>query len=154
MKPGGAALLTTTTLGIDDNGPMADHPTRFDPDDPYLVELRRTCLALPGADEKTSHGHPVFFTKKIFAIFGAVPKGDHGSDLLARSVLVLPDPEERPALLADERFFTPGYYGPYGWVGLNFAVAEVDWDEVAELVDSSFRNTAPARLVRELDAHR
>lgn len=71
-----------------------------------------------------------------------MPKGDHGSDVLARSVLVLPDPKKkRQALLADERFFTPGYYGPYGWVGLNFA-AEVDWDEVAELVDSSFRNAA------------
>ena len=44
----------------------------------------------------------------------------------------------------------PPIYGPYGWIGLNFRAAEVDWDEVADLVEESYRNTAPARLVRLL----
>ena len=55
-----------------------------------------------------------------------------------------------------EPFFVPAYVGTSGWLGLSFhvvgAVDRVDWDEVAELVDASYRLTAPAGLVKELDA--
>ena len=126
------------------------HPSRFEADDPYLARLREVCLALPEAAEKVSHGHPNFYTKKVFAVFGGVVKGDHDSDRWAQSVLVLPDLLTREAALSDERFFVPGYYGPYGWIGLDFRAAEVDWDEVAELVTESYRNTAAVRLTRLL----
>ena len=126
------------------------NPRRFEDDDPYLARLRRICLALPEASEKESHGHPNFYTKKVFAVFGGVVKGDHDSDRWAQSVLVLPDLLTREAALSDERFFVPGYYGPYGWIGLDFRAAEVDWDEVAELVTESYRNTAAVRLTRPL----
>lgn len=132
---------------------MATHPPRFSEDDPYLARLREVALALPGAQEKVSHGHPNFFTKKVFAVFGAVVKGDHYADQYSQSVLVMPDVDERLALLADEeRCFAPAYYAPYGWVGLNFRAKDVDWAEVAELVDMSYRNTAPKKLIAELDA--
>jgi hypothetical protein len=124
------------------------HPRRFEPDDPFLARLRQLCLALPEAAEKDAHGHPSFYTKKVFAIFGGVVKGDHSSDRWAQSVLVLPDLLTREAALSDERFFVPAYYGPYGWIGLDFRAAEVDWDEVGDLVEQSYRNTAPARLVK------
>ncbi|MFW6598285.1 MmcQ/YjbR family DNA-binding protein [Propionibacteriaceae bacterium Y2011] len=129
------------------------HPSRFDEDDPYLAHLREICLALPSAAEKVSHGHPNFYTRKVFAVFGGMVKGDHHSDTYAQSVLVLPDPDEHAALLTDtERFYLPAYYGPSGWVGYDFRAGEVDWDEVAELVDASYRNTASRTLVRQLDA--
>ena len=128
------------------------HPARFRPDDPYLIRLREICLGLPRSAEKNSHGRPAFFTKKVFAMFGAVPPGDHDSDRWSQSLVVLPDPDERAALLDDDRFFHPAYLGPSGWVGLDFRAASVDWDEVTELVDASFRNTATVTLVRELDA--
>ncbi len=126
------------------------HPRRYADDDPYLTRLRRICLALPEASEKESHGHPNFYTKKVFAVFGGVVKGDHSSDRWSQSVLVLPNLLTREAALSDDRFFVPGYYGPYGWIGLDFRAAEVDWDEVADLVDESYRNTAPVRLTRLL----
>ncbi|QUW19754.1 hypothetical protein [Agrococcus sp. Marseille-Q4369] len=44
----------------------------------------------------------------------------------------------------------PGALGPYGWVAVDRRGA--DWGRVAELVDASFRVTAPKRLVAELDA--
>ncbi len=130
------------------------HPERFDDDDPILGRLRQVCLAFPGSAEKISHGHPVFFTKKIFAIFGGLVKGDHGSDRYGQAVLFLPDADEAPAFEQDDRFFVPAYYGPYGWWGLDLSgqSGTVDWDEVAELVDSSFRNTATKKLIAELDA--
>ncbi|MFT4293969.1 MAG: MmcQ/YjbR family DNA-binding protein [Micropruina sp.] len=126
------------------------HPRRYQPDDPYLARLRPLCLGLPEASEKESHGQPNFYTRKVFAVFGGVVKGDHDSDRWSQSVLILPNLLTREAALHDERFFVPAYYGPYGWVGLNFRAAEVDWDEVADLVEESYRNTAPARLVRLL----
>ncbi|MEO7069255.1 MAG: MmcQ/YjbR family DNA-binding protein [Nostocoides sp.] len=128
------------------------HPLRYRDDDPLLHRLRRVVLALPEAAEKISHGRPNFFTVKVFAMFGGVVKGDHHADDYAQSVLFLPDPDERVALLTDERFFVPGYVGAYGWIGLNFRGGEVDWAEVGELVQMSYRNTAPARLVKALDA--
>ncbi len=128
-----------------------EHPRRFDPDDLLLAHLRLLCLGFPGADEKVSHGHPAFFTKKIFAMFGAVVKGDHDDDRYARSVLFLVHPDERDAVDADARFFTPAYWGPYGWRGLDLTAAGLDWDEVAELVEDSYRLTAPKRLLAELD---
>lgn len=128
------------------------HPPRFSEDDPLLFEVRRICLALPGAAEKISHGHPNFFTTKVFAVYGGVVKGDHAADTYARSMLFLPDDHERQALREDERFFVPAYYGPSGWLGINLTLGTPDWAEVAELADMSYRNTAPARLVKELDA--
>lgn len=126
------------------------HPRRYEQNDQYLARLRKVCLALPEAAEKESHGHPNFYTVKVFAVFGGVVKGDHSSDRWSQSVLVLPDLLSREAALSDDRFFVPGYYGPYGWIGLDFRADEVDWDEVADLVEQSYRNTAPARLVRLL----
>ena len=127
----------------------------FDGTDPYLDRLRAICLALPGADEKVSHGRPNFFTRRVFAIYGGVLKGDHDPEPYLQALLVLPAETNRPALLQDERFVVPGYYGPYGWLMLDLrhprGVAGVDWDEVAELVDTSYRLTAPARLVQSLE---
>lgn len=129
----------------------------FDTGDPYLRRLREICLALPGADEKVSHGRPNFFTRKVFAIYGGVVKGDHDPEPYRHALIVQPDEADRAALLEDPRFVVPGYYGPYGWLMLDLrndrAADGVDWDEVAELVDASYRRTAPVRLVRELDAH-
>lgn len=41
--------------------------------------------------------------------------------------------------------------GPSGWLGLDFTAAEVDWDEVYELIDASFRMIVPRRLIKQLD---
>lgn len=128
------------------------HPLRYREDDPILQRLRSIALALPGAAEKVSHGRPTFFTTKVFAIFGGVIKGDHQSTALARGLVFLPQADERAALLQDERFVIPGYEGAYGWLCLPLDRDDTDWAEVAELVDSSYRLTAPKKLVAELDA--
>lgn len=132
------------------------HPIMFDEGDPFLARLRTICLALPGADEKLSHGRPNFYTRKVFAVYGGSLKGDHYAAVARQALLFLPDASDREALLEDERFFVPAYYGTAGWLGLSFhligAFERVDWDEVAELVDASYRLTAPKTLVRELDS--
>ncbi|QOF29545.1 phosphoribosylglycinamide formyltransferase [Mycobacteroides abscessus subsp. abscessus] len=86
-------------------------------------------------------------------MFGGNAKGATKGTMIAHpySVLVKVDDSERLALVQDERFYYPAYMGPYGWLGLDFAIAEVDWDEVAELLDASYRLIASKRLIKLLD---
>lgn len=70
-----------------------------------------------------------------------------------RAVMVFPDPADEPALRQDVRFWVPAYLGPSGWLGLDLD-GDTDWTEVAELIDASYRVTAPRRLVRQLDPPR
>ncbi|MGH3952501.1 MAG: MmcQ/YjbR family DNA-binding protein [Mycobacterium sp.] len=132
---------------------MGTHPIMFTEDDPGLAELRELALALPETAEQISWGRPVFNAGKIFAMFGGNAKGATRGEMIAYpySVLVKVDDSERPALLQDERFYYPAYMGPFGWLGLDFSSAEVDWDEVAELLDASYRLIATKRLIKLLD---
>ena len=125
----------------------------FDDDDPVLTRLREITLALPDAAEKVSHGSPAFYTTKVFAYYGGSEKVGAGHTRHDASVLVLADPVERPALLDDARFFHPMYLGVSGWVGLRLE-PDTDWDEVAELVETSYRLTAGVRRSRLLDERR
>ena len=131
------------------------HPIMFRDDDPVLAKVRKIALGFPEAFEKVSHGRPVFFVPKMFVMYGGSVKPDDEGRRL-RPVPAL-DPgqgrRERPrALEQDRRFFFPAYMGPSGWLGLDLAATKkVDWDEVAELVDASFRLVAPKKLIKRLD---
>ncbi|WP_405217046.1 MmcQ/YjbR family DNA-binding protein [Agrococcus sp. Ld7] len=125
------------------------HPLMFDADDPLLARLRRIALAMPGADEKVSHGRPAFFTTKVFAYYASTTRQEHRDGLHPPRLSVLLEPDERLALL-EEGAIEPAYLGASGWVAID--LADADWERVAELIDSSFRVTAPKRLIAELDA--
>ncbi len=125
----------------------------FDDADPFLARVRQLALAFPDAAEKVSHGRPVFYTTKVFAYYGGSVKTDHSHQRHDQSVLMLVDPEERAALLQEERCYLPAYLGPYGWVGVDLT-DDTDWEEIAELLDASYRRTAGARRVAALDAQR
>ena len=120
------------------------HPVMFTDDDPYLADLRRLALAYPEAVEKVSHGRPTFFAGKVFAVFT-------GTEERPFTLVFKPEPDERPALLEDPRFSVPPYYGPYGWLALDLDAAPVDWDEVDELLDASYRQIALRRMLKALD---
>lgn len=123
----------------------------FDDDDPYLGRVRTLAAALPGTDEKVSHGRPAFFTKKVFAYYGGSRKVDGEWVQHEHAIVVQPDADDRSALLEDPRAFVPAYLGPSGWIGVDLD-EHTDWAEVAELLDASFRLTAPRRSIVELDA--
>ncbi|KAA9090017.1 MmcQ/YjbR family DNA-binding protein [Microbacterium radiodurans] len=121
----------------------------FDDDDPLLAIVRAAALALPEAAEKIAHGRPTFFTTKVFAYYGGGERrgpGDHVQH--PASVLILPDHDDEPAMRQDERFWMPAYLGPRGWLGID--VADTAPGELAELLDASFRRSAPRRLVDRL----
>ena len=114
-----------------------------------LDRLREICLALPETTERPSHGAPTFFVrdKKTFVMF----MDDHHGD--GRLAIWCAAPEGVQASLVDEepeRFFVPPYVGHRGWVGVRLDV-DVDWDEIAGIVEDGYRLVAPKRLVAELD---
>ena len=49
-----------------------------------------------------------------------------------------------------ERYFRPPYVGHHGWVGAWIDGDDVDWPYAAELIDQSYRMTAPKRLQKLL----
>ncbi|GHJ59488.1 phosphoribosylglycinamide formyltransferase [Nocardioides sp. OK12] len=127
------------------------HPQMFDDDDPVLARVRTIALALPDAAEKVSHGRPAFFTTKVFAYYGGSVKVAGSYVQHEQAVMVLTDPDDRQALVDDPRVFVPAYLGPSGWLGVDLDLEGSDWDEVAELLDASYRRTAGARRVARLD---
>jgi predicted DNA-binding protein (MmcQ/YjbR family) len=49
------------------------------------------------------------------------------------------------------RFYLPAYIGPRGWFGLRLDGPAVDWAEVKNLVELSYRLAAPKTLINALD---
>src|SRR5699024_5044656 len=134
------------------------HPQMFDDDDPFLARLRPIALGFPDAVEVVAHGRPTFRVVRMFAVYGSSTRG--GARVrreFPRGLGVRPDEEDRTALEQDPRSFVPAYLAPAGWVGIDLGAdgsgpEDVDWQEVAELLDASFRRIAGARRVERLDA--
>jgi predicted DNA-binding protein (MmcQ/YjbR family) len=127
------------------------HGQMFDDHDGFLERIRRLAATFPNSSEKVSHGRPAFFTKKVFAYYGGSLKVDGEWVQHPHSLVVQPDQGDRRALLEDGRVYVPAYLGPSGWIGIDLDAA-TDWSEIAELLDASYRLTAPARDVAALDA--
>jgi hypothetical protein len=127
------------------------HPRRYDDADPLLARVRSLCAGLPESVEKEAWGRPTFRAPRIYAVYGSGAAAGHEEH--PHALIVRPDDDERPALLDDARFWAPPYYGPSGWLALDVH-DDVDWDEVGELLASSYRQLAPKRLVALLDADR
>lgn len=110
-----------------------------------MARLRAICLAFPEAVEAGGVGRPSFKVRdKIFAM-------QHGHQ--ERPSMWCKAPRGVQGVLvssAPERFFVPPYVGHNGWVGYWLDV-EIDWEEMADLIEESYRMTAPARLRAILD---
>ena len=130
------------------------HPIMYDEDDPWLGRLREMCGRMPECVEKVAHGRPTFRAGekgKVFAYFGGSVKQPGGHERHEAGLLFQPDPEDRGALEQDGRTWSPAYLGPSGWLGLDLDREDLDWDEVAELVEASYRQVASRTLLARLD---
>jgi predicted DNA-binding protein (MmcQ/YjbR family) len=110
-----------------------------------VAQVREICLSLPEVTEKPFGGHtaPSFRIRdKLF-----VMTSEDGSYLTFKAP---PGVQEALVAEAPERFFVPKYVGSKGWVGARLDVDQ-DWEEMAELIEESYRLIAPKRLVRLLD---
>ena len=114
-----------------------------------LTKLSELCLRLPAAERTLSGSHATFRVRgKVFAYF----LDDHHGDGIV-SVCVKSELGENVdrARRDPERFYLPAYIGPRGWFGLRLDRGRVDWREVANVVERSYRLTAPKTLVERVD---
>ena len=115
-----------------------------------LSRLRKLCLAFPEAHEVEAWGEPTFRVRnKLFAMFAGA-HNHHGNGANAVWCKAAPGNQELMVRDAPDRFFVPPYVGPSGWIGIRLD-GGVNWQEVEELLQDSYRLVAPKRLVEKLD---
>jgi predicted DNA-binding protein (MmcQ/YjbR family) len=113
------------------------------PADNPLERLRSLCLAFPETVEIEAWGHPNFRAgKRTFAAFEWW-RGRPG-------IAVRVDPFDQADLLQSGRFFAPPH-GQGRWLAV-WADEELDWALLEELLETSYRSVALARMIRALDA--
>ena len=107
----------------------------------HLDRMRRIALALPEATEELTWGTEINFRvrNKIFLFPGS------GGAMSFKA-----EREELPALLADPRCKPAPYLARGGWVYMDFGDTSIDWDEVAELITSSYCLIAPKTLAKQV----
>jgi len=117
------------------------HPHKpYDPNGP-IKRLREICLALPEATEKEAWGECTFrIGGRMFAM---TDNNHHDSGRVAAWCKAPPMVQEILVGSDPKRFFKPPYLGHKGWVGVRLDV-EVDWDQIAGIVEDGYRMTAPA----------
>jgi len=129
---------------------LNDYVSRgFDAD--HLVgRLRALALALPGVEERESHGAPAWRltgkSGRFFAYFADRRYGTGHVAVLCRTA----GQEELDKLVEHnpEAFFRPAYYGASGWVGLILNRSDVDWDQVEHWLRRSWQAVPPRRLAK------
>jgi phosphoribosylglycinamide formyltransferase-1 len=119
-------------------------------DDGPLTRLTAICLALPETTRNIQASHAAFLVRsKTFAYF---LKDHHGDGIVAVACKVLPGDNALLAKAHPDRYYLPAYVGARGWVALRLDGAEVDWDEVSEVVFHSYCLTATKRLAERARA--
>lgn len=113
--------------------------------DYLLGRVRDLAMALPEADEVTSHGMPCFgiVKGKKFAYFTQ----DHHGDGKVAILVKISGAEEQAMLieLDEDRYYRPAYFGD-GWVGVRLDVGDTDWDAVGDWLRKSWLAVAPKKL--------
>lgn len=118
-----------------------------------LARVAAIALALPEAVRQDREAHADFRVRdKVFAYF---LRNHHGDGIISVCCKTARD-EHRDWVASDPvRYYLPAYIGARGWVGIRLDVSPVSWPQVADLINDSYRLTAPKRLVamvREVDS--
>nr|WP_228726868.1 phosphoribosylglycinamide formyltransferase [Novosphingobium aureum] len=129
---------------------LASLVTRERDPDWLLSRLREMALALPGTEERESHGSPGWRVGgKYFAHFNDQHHGTPHVALLAKTSSA--DEVEGLAESSPQAYFKPAYYGAAGWVGVILNREELDWEQVREWLERSWRAVAPKKLAAMME---
>jgi len=118
-----------------------------------LDAVRNIALALPEVNERLSHGATCFFVqnKRPLCYYHDNHRGDGRVSMWvpvglgAREEMVTAEPE---------RFFNPptSAAGTFkNWLGVFLDTSELDWREIAGMLEETFRRAAPKKLINKLD---
>jgi len=133
---------------------LSDYAAR--PFDAGWIELQVHALVqkLPEVGRKTSHGSPGWSVGgekgKLFAIIADHHHGEEAVGLLVKAS----GPDEMTGLIEAQPdiYYWPKYYGASGWLGVKLNRRDVDWDQVGEWLERSWRACAPPRLTKLMRA--
>lgn len=121
-----------------------------------LARVREIALDLPEVNERLSHGAPSFFVRDNRPICYFHDE-DFSRD--GRVSLWCPAPpgvQAEPVAAEPQRFFapTPSASGVFrDWIGVfldGSGEHEVDWVEIAKVIEDAYRLVAPKRLIAQL----
>ena len=118
-----------------------------------LEKIRAICSRFPEAEEGLLQDRPLFHVRRRrFAILNdaSAPFRKRWDDIGA-SLHFMTDPAQRPGLERDSRFTLSPHHGFRGWMALDLASDQLDWSEVARLLESAYRTVAGKELVAEMD---
>ncbi len=124
------------------------HPRMYDESSPAIRRLREICLAFPQAFEKEPWGECTFRVTGG-SMFAMTDNNHHNSGHIAVWVKAPPMVQEILVKSDSKRFFIPPYMGPKGWVGVRVD-DQVNWDEVAAIVNDGYLMSAPKKLTGRL----
>jgi len=133
---------------------LAEYAAR--PFDAQWIEAQVDALAgeLPEVGRKTSHGSPGWSVGgekgKLFAIIANHHHGEEAIGLLVKAS----GPDEMTGLIEAQPdiYYWPKYYGASGWLGVKLNRRDVDWTQVREWLERSWRACAPPRLTKLMRA--
>lgn len=112
------------------------------------TRLRDICRSLPEVVEKPFGGHTAPSYRIRDRLF--MMTSEDGLSMIFKAG---PGVQEALVTEAPERFFVPAYVGHKGWVGARLDTDQ-DWDEIAELIEDSYRVIAPKRLAALVEQRR
>jgi hypothetical protein len=111
-------------------------------DENPLQRVRRICLALPGTNEKPSHGEPTFFVnKKVFTMFA---NNHHNDGHVAVWIPAVPGMQSLLIKGDPNTYFRPPYVGVRGWVGIE--LKNINDDALGAHIHEAWQMIAPKKL--------
>ena len=117
-----------------------------------LEQVGKRAMALPEAEARPSHGSPGWRIKggKYFAHFTQRHHGEQEIAVLVKTSGL----DELSALIEQdpETYYKPAYYGASGWAGIILNRDDIDWEHVDHWLERSWREVAPKRLTKLMDA--
>ncbi|WP_255504818.1 phosphoribosylglycinamide formyltransferase [Novosphingobium sp. EMRT-2] len=129
---------------------LADFVTRETAPDYLVAQVRERAMALPEADEVTSHGMPCFGVLKGKK-FAYVSVDHHGDGKTALLVKISGLDEQEQLIESDPtRYYRPAYFGD-GWIAIRLDLGDTDWDGIADWLRRSWAAIAPKRLAAMME---
>lgn len=130
---------------------LDDYVSRPYDADWLVARVRERAMALPHAEETTSHGMPCFGIEKgkKFAWVSVDHHGDGKTALLAK----ISGADEQAQLIEndEDRYYRPPYFGS-DWIGVRLDLGDTDWEAIDGWLQRSWRAVAPRKLTALMDA--
>jgi phosphoribosylglycinamide formyltransferase-1 len=134
---------------------LCDYVSRHQDSAWIEAQVDRLAAFLPEVTRKTSHGSPGWAvgSEKSAKLFAIIADRHHGEEAVGLLVKTSGGDEMTGLIEAQpDIYYWPKYYGASGWLGVKLNRRDVDWEQVGEWLERSWRACAPTRLTRLMRA--